>query len=598
MSSCSDRMPPVLLTGERNHGAARFTTWVQGARLQAENAVWCDPEPAIPSDDLNLGDVYDLPKSLNLLLKHATLFSNLISQFSEIHPYAKFACSVLTMACKVVEAQNDRDNRFRQLIKVTSDTFLFLNTLKVSALEGHRQTIKLLTLQTTECAYFIRDYTKQKSFIIRAGTTLLSGGAINDKIAEYQKIFEDLKAAFRLGSALNTEITVMRIAEQLDRIETAGEIDDLPYAAARFDVGKQCLEGTREAILEKIFTWVNNSDADASRVLLLNGPSGTGKSAIAHTVSRQFNELRRLGSSFFFLRAKPERSPERIFTTIARDMADLDQGWKVALKQVAAPRALRRTGSIREQFEEFILKPAQRLPVYFGPVVIVIDALDAVGDPHARRTLLSLLSTRTAELPGNFRIIVTARADADICDAFKNQDDIEWWPMDTVIEEEANLEDIKEFLTNELSGVVGLRWSDKLCHKLARKSERDFGWAVFACTFVKTTGRRIKSPTDRVRRLLSKPKACTAAQLEAEDSESESDFFHDKIRDKLHIPHILAGHSVLDIWHPQAHKYPETVAPSFPVASPHVEGPFAPWVAPFGADAHYASKFVGEPEHY
>jgi hypothetical protein len=134
-----------------------------------------------------------------------------------------------------VEAQNDRDNRFRQLIKVTSDTFLFLNTLKVSALEGHRQTIKLLTLQTTECAYFIRDYTKQKSFskpnvtplserhlmhlsVIRAGTTLLSGGAINDKIAEYQKIFEDLKAAFRLGSALNTEITVMRIAEQLDRI--------------------------------------------------------------------------------------------------------------------------------------------------------------------------------------------------------------------------------------------------------------------------------------------------------------------------------------------------------------------------------------------
>jgi ABC-type transporter Mla maintaining outer membrane lipid asymmetry permease subunit MlaE len=54
--------------------------------------------------------------------------------------------------------------------------------------------------------------------VIRAGTTLLSGGAINDKIAEYQKIFEDLKAAFRLGSALNTEITVMRIAEQLDRI--------------------------------------------------------------------------------------------------------------------------------------------------------------------------------------------------------------------------------------------------------------------------------------------------------------------------------------------------------------------------------------------
>lgn len=59
--------------------------------------------------------------------------------------------------------QKERDNRFRQLIKVISEVFSFLNELQVAALEGHRQTIKLLTLQTTECAYFIRDYTK-KSF--------------------------------------------------------------------------------------------------------------------------------------------------------------------------------------------------------------------------------------------------------------------------------------------------------------------------------------------------------------------------------------------------------------------------------------------------
>jgi hypothetical protein len=71
--------------------AALCPVHLPGARLQAENAVWCDPEPAIPSDDLNLGDVYDLPKSLNLLLKHATLFSNLISQFSEVRIF--YGCS-------------------------------------------------------------------------------------------------------------------------------------------------------------------------------------------------------------------------------------------------------------------------------------------------------------------------------------------------------------------------------------------------------------------------------------------------------------------------------------------------------------------------
>ena len=64
-------------------------------------------------------------------------------------------------------AQKERDDRFRELIKITSEVFSFFNDLKVAALEGHRQTIILLALQTTECAYFIRDYTKQRSFSAR-----------------------------------------------------------------------------------------------------------------------------------------------------------------------------------------------------------------------------------------------------------------------------------------------------------------------------------------------------------------------------------------------------------------------------------------------
>ncbi|KAJ7857112.1 hypothetical protein B0H14DRAFT_3640149 [Mycena olivaceomarginata] len=427
----------------------------------------------------------------------------------------------------------------------------------MSVLEGHRRTIKLLVLQTTECAYFVRDYTKQKSFIIRAGSTFLSGGAINDKIAEYEKKSQDLKAAFLLDSALNTEIAVLRIAEQIDRIVTAGELDDLPYAAARFDREKQCLEGTREAILEKIFTWVNNTDTDTSRVLLLNGAPGTGKSAIANTVSQRFDELRRLGSSFFFLRAKPERSPDRVFTTIARDMADLDQGWEVALKQVAAPRALRRTESIREQFEEFILKPARRLPVYFGPVVIVIDALDA--------------------LPSNFRIIITARPDTHIRDAFRDHKGIEWWPMDTAIEdwEKSNLEDIEKFFNTELSSIVGSSWSPKLCHKLVQISEGDFGWATSACAFIKSTHGRLDSPADRVRHLISYPIAVDWAAEEFE-SESESGW----------PPHP-----------PQT--YPDTDMRSFPVMPQrpsHVEGPPGPWLPIDGVGPYYAPALIGEPE--
>ncbi|KAJ7790422.1 hypothetical protein B0H14DRAFT_2626019 [Mycena olivaceomarginata] len=561
----SDRRAVKSQNGQAHNLAAGMQVVMRTAlHLSEPPEEKVDPESkTTPPEGLDLGNIDDLSDSSSQLLQHVDLFVSVISRISE-----------------VVAAQRERDDRFRQLIKVTSDVFVFATKLEMSVLEGHRRTIKLLVLQTTECAYFVRDYTKQKSFIIRAGSTFLSGGAINDKIAEYEKKSQDLKAAFLLDSALNTEIAVLRIAEQIDRIVmrsadisqpeasrsaaeghgislTAGELDDLPYAAARFDREKQCLEGTREAILEKIFT-----------LKLCLADDAIGLTSFVGWVLPSF-----------FSGKKPERSPDRVFTTIARDMADLDQGWEVALKQVAAPRALRRTESIREQFEEFILKPARRLPVYFGPVVIVIDALDAVGNTRAGQTLISLLALRISELPSNFRIIITARLDTHIRDAFRDHKGIEWWPMDTAIEdwEKSNLEDIEKFFNTELSSIVGSSWSPKLCHKLVQISEGDFGWATSACAFIKSTHGRLDSPADRVRHLISYPIAVDWAAEEFE-SESESGW-------PLHPPQT----------------YPDTDMRSFPVMPQrpsHVKGPLGPWLPIDGVGPYYAPGLIGEPEYY
>ncbi|KAK6977666.1 WD40 repeat-like protein [Favolaschia claudopus] len=577
---------------------------IPGAALNAKNAAYASPELA--EDVFKLGHIDDMSEAFSFLLQHVDKFTNLITRFSEIHPYAKFAVGVLTMAQKVVIAQKDRDDRFRQLIKITSEVYQFLNSLKMSALEGHRGTIKLLTLQTTECAYFIRDYTKQKSFVGRTAATILTGSAITGKIAEYEKKFTELKTSFLHGSALNTEIAVMRIAEQVDRIAIAGDLDDLPYASARFDLGKQCLEGTREEVFEKIYSWVNNTADDTPRVLLLNGAEGTGKSAIAHTVSRRFNELRRLGSSFFFLRDKPERRADWLFTTITRDLADLDTEWTMSLKQViSGRRAVRRTSSIQEQYEEFILKPAQGPgTLYFGPVVIVIDALDAIEDAAARRTVLALLSSRIVELPRNFRFLVTARATEEIREAFEGKPAIAWSAMDTLIDEKSNAEDMEDFFENELSAVAGLKWNDRMCKKLLKKSEGDFAWAAFAATFIKNTSARIKSPADRMRRLLSKPKSSNTLALEAADesgSESEG-FFSEKIRDTLQsIPHILAGHSVMDHIYqgyapppPPPPQYSEAskAYPEFPIPMPHKLSPLS------NVDGSFESLHAIHPEYF
>ncbi|KAJ6563033.1 hypothetical protein DFH09DRAFT_805972, partial [Mycena vulgaris] len=98
---------------------------------------------------------------------------------------------------------------------------------------------------------------------------------------------------------------------------------------ARFDHGNQCLSDTREGLLDKICDWVNNGDAP--RVLVLCGDAGSGKSAIAHTVSRRFNELKHLGSSFFVLPDHCSRGPDKLFSTVTRDIADLNPEWKKTL---------------------------------------------------------------------------------------------------------------------------------------------------------------------------------------------------------------------------------------------------------------------------
>lgn len=313
----------------------------------------------------------------------------------------------------------------------------------------------------------------------------------------------------------------------------------MPYApGARFDLGKQCLSGTRAEILDKIYDWANAGDADAPRVLLLSGAAGSGKSAIAHTVASRFNELQRLGSSYFFVPGQRDRGPERLFSTITRDLADLDPAWRAALARVVGPRSLRKTGSVLEQFEEFILKPARGSALYFGPVVIVIDALDAAGDPGARQALVALLASRTAEVPRNFRILLTARPEPDIRDAFSRYAGVTvaCWAMEEVLDRHADMQDISAFFCRELSAVED--WSERARKKLAAKSEGDWGWAVAACAYIKQMGISDDEQADRLAGVLASAKSTPSRQAAQEHPDGESSLT--VLCEKLHLPRFGA----------------------------------------------------------
>jgi len=65
---------------------------------------------------------------------------------------------------QTILAQVDRDNRIAGLVEAMDDVFSFLEEAEpIKKIESHGRVIELMVQQTTECAYFIREYAMNKS---------------------------------------------------------------------------------------------------------------------------------------------------------------------------------------------------------------------------------------------------------------------------------------------------------------------------------------------------------------------------------------------------------------------------------------------------
>jgi len=66
---------------------------------------------------------------------------------------------------KIILAQRDRDDAVSRLVGAMDDIFSFVHEAEpISKIRSHQEIIVVMTKQTTECAYFIRDYAADKSF--------------------------------------------------------------------------------------------------------------------------------------------------------------------------------------------------------------------------------------------------------------------------------------------------------------------------------------------------------------------------------------------------------------------------------------------------
>ena len=276
----------------------------------------------------------------------------------------------------------------------------------------------------------------------------------------------------------------------------------MPYAhGAGYNNAKQCLHGTRVEILDEIEQWARSTQPNVPRVSWLNGASGSGKSTIAHTIAHRFHQRNELGSFLCFDRAYlAECRHDKVFSTMARDLAYQHPEVKRSLANAIRERNWPKWTDTIQQWEHFLVKPSAHLPTDH-PILLVIDALDESGDPQSRKDLLPILANRAMELPSNVRILITSRPLDDILWAFRSRVHVISKVIDD-IPESSITHDIKSYISERLASVDDLFLDDKRLDLLVTHSEGLFQWAFVTCEFIQGgSGSRLSSPEKRFQTL-------------------------------------------------------------------------------------------------
>jgi len=186
----------------------------------------------------------------------------------------------------------------------------------------------------------------------------------------------------------------------------------------------------KEDLLTEISDWVNDQSSPA--IYLLIGPHGSEASAAAHTIARRFDAISRLRSSYCLDRTRQtQQNPNNLFITIARDLANHDPEFMACLGGIVKRWAVGCSPHIPTQFY-FILAPAQQL-MSFGPVLIVIDALDACGDANSRVDVLSVLKEEAQNLRPSFKFLITCLPDTDVDTALRDSTHVLHKELDSVV---------------------------------------------------------------------------------------------------------------------------------------------------------------------
>ena len=158
-----------------------------------------------------------------------------------------------------------------------------------------------------------------------------------------------------------------------------------PLKRVSWALSRTCLRATRDNIINDLVQWASNSGESGtskdSRICVLRGPRGCGKSSIAHSVAEAFHLQNRLGAAIFLDdRKKGEFIGSQIIsTTIASQLASYDKTTRAAIAaKIEIDDSLTEV-DIARQFPHLILSATKGLAL-IGPICIIIDGLENIDN--------------------------------------------------------------------------------------------------------------------------------------------------------------------------------------------------------------------------
>ncbi|KAF8309762.1 WD40 repeat-like protein [Clavulina sp. PMI_390] len=459
---------------------------------------------------------------------------------AEVHPIAQVIVGVLKGAWTIIQANMQVNDHMHTLLSCMKE--LCVLTKQYATAKEHDA--------------LVCNIVKDISFAVMSGATLIGGYAEHQKHKSFLQLptfftsFEqDADQIAQTLTSLTTKLTgasVASVFSQVHQISSALHVvgagveqlvkikilSTLPYAVdatvTLHDGNKHgCLPGTRAAVLEALQTWAAGGPASVTlnaisnppteqkldlaniKVLWLQGVAGSGKSSIAASVAKFFENTNILMAYYHFDATKQQQlKPSNLFTTIALQLAAQDAALEAKLLELvtSATPLERRSQDPAEQLRLFLIPLLQQNTKGYCHAIIIIDALDESGGVGERSNILKPLAGLAALLPPTVHFLLTSRPELDIQSILGASPQPPHFGQLSMhdLPSHTTKNDIYLYVKHMLGGSHLNNQLDQLA-ELSEKAQLSFQWASTACCYIvdQEDGNQAVRPSKRLKNVLS-----------------------------------------------------------------------------------------------